>query len=543
MIHKIIDPQIKNFINAIDIYYLFAHMQKSIVYPRRTKMAIGKGNDTVNDQQNSAQTGYDDTTTRSSNPLSAINALFNKYGSSSLSSAGSAFLAAVRANLTDASKNETIIFKQLDSPANTYIAYTENREFGIMIYFQECIDTANVQGILKYTQMLEMKESLSKIESIGRILSCIAATPEDYANPDKFANIIFNTLVSYTDTTVVGLNAKSLSAFEIVIDPSTAAVKQFISNNTLGLEPRVDFGVVIGIRQRMNGGYNDPKAPVRPIGVIGAYPEYPITEMLIPNTSNIQTMFCHMVHISAMYSFIGNETILPLLLSEAFDVLPIIAREPQNLGGVCSLFVDPESKKVWKPGSAEELRNHAERNLTKPVIVIDSVDGKHQIPGISRVIGEKTAYRAFSEFLDTDITKLIDSSRPLFKQLYTELVGTAEYGKTSIDSRYIDYAWLTEKLGYKQEQTIMLKRFSPAEQFEHLKKMYDNVTPYYVNSVAAIEPNAMGAIVGHMKNIMNITSNFAQAEVVYNYNNIANFAVANNANYFTGNGLIGGFRF
>lgn len=423
-----------------------------------------------------------------------------------------------------------------------YIAKTIDNSIGVLVCFEDTLAQVPRTQILNSQQIKNGVHSAKETYPNMRVLTCMSVDSVALNEPEKFATILFMTFVAEINDSSRTMDGTIFHGKELIIDTNTETARDIISSKTPGVMPRVEYGINIWVAQRKHGvGFdsNNPadiatqKTPQNHVATIGAYTEYAIPNV---NTGEILPI----IHISSIVGFSQSAMLLPLTITLAAKYLAYgngIYRRPENIKGITAFEINAEDGKPWQPNSIAELEEFARRKLLPtPLLIIDIVEGRNKMLGLSTLSDPQKVVALFNAFFKTDNTMALTNPYT------TELVGTAKH-KETMDSRYIDFPWLVNHVHYKSEYNTLLTRTDPQTWFNIISKDVE-IVPAYANEMIGISNNIQEYIKLIDSNTINIRiiTDIQGSIARFDYTNLINNAMVPGTNVFSGiNSGSGGF--
>ena len=200
------------------------------------------------------------------------------------------------------------------------------------------------------------------------------------------------------------MTVSNLSRQNIFVDTNLENLKTFTRNNTIGVEPRTDYGFIVYSVETPVAGtiFRDNSAMKKvPLFAVCAYTEAGESDP-VPGMYQDGTKIRPIIHISSIVSSIDHENILPMATTFAVSWLTRIYNDPNNIKPVLTAILrDPATGNKWEPASTNEIIEQANRVLQAPVIVCDCVEGRSKIPGLTDMLIDR-GHSLFSSFFNID---------------------------------------------------------------------------------------------------------------------------------------------
>lgn len=337
------------------------------------------------------------------------------------------------------------------------------------------------------------------------IVDYFYVTSHDYAFPEK----LFDAVRSIMETLRSPITLGSMGAQDYRYNNNFSRVKDVLDAlSPSGIPEHVQFGSCLemcttqildksGFRSFENRKRDDEQSWV-PIISVGAYTDF-VENMTYTDAGR---NFTPLVHVSANNTTIKSPVLTLVMLCMAYQNFivngmwsshfKVALNQHPNIG---SLVIDPETKSPVPITDYADQRKFIDRACGKPILVVDTIEGRLDSPGVNMLSnkkGNETLISLFSEFIGTsrpmsDIDRI---TRSVMEQ-YTGIIRTeGEY----IDSRSVDYFKLIEKQLMDRDirDTFLQYSVRPEARLAMLARIgYGEVRSLYTNRICIIEPKAL----------------------------------------------------
>lgn len=422
---------------------------------------------------------------------------FGRYTSDVLSPEGAAFIEAVKTRLGE-SKTEAgvaIQFRKLAAPQNSYFAFREDVKVGVLIFTEESLPE-DVNDINNYTHLKEAVASVTREFKGVSIINSYTASKNDYKEPLVFASILFKGLWSISDNNLSNFTLANLGKNKKIclnVDTSLSNAKAFFRNYSVGVPP-MEYAITVSLSE--SGDYiGEAPKQIQPLFSVCGYTDFIIDTSASPYgfdpTGRMQpiTRYIPVIHISGIASIVDNKALIPLAITLASNsfVNGKLYLNPEAIKDIGWLWDSTvPGKSHFEAESIQELQAAAYTRLTVPTVVVDLIEMKPKLTGLSDILDptKETGKELFNHFFGININV------PLFVEGFRSYVGTFSHKGEEKDSREARYIWLCKELGDRPENDMFLHKRHEKEHLNMLKTLID-VHPKYVCRSLYINPESI----------------------------------------------------
>lgn len=329
--------------------------------------------------------------------------------------------------------------------------------YAVVLIFHDTFQSHDKMNIPSVSCTKDIIRSLEIKGVTDTIVQVIVVTNEDYAQYDRMAVAIVNTLRAADETTFKDMTIGDLKASgEIHANLNLKEVIAFAETTTGSPVAHADSGAIIYVKQRVknNSGYgigDDVKTIA--IGAVTGYTEFkrvPVTATAVGGTL-CQYKYDPTFVVTGVYSPIRTKEFAAFLIAAAHDIF--IARGlwinafssfgegERNLG---SLFINPETKKPWKIQNFAQrealMRQHFVSNT--PLFAVDLQEGRDQFPGLKDFLSNPESIKAIIKEFTGD-ARVLDFPIQQGDDV-VQYDGYVETNKGRLDTRAVDYLFLVD---------------------------------------------------------------------------------------------------
>lgn len=478
-------------------------------------------------------------------PAASIFSILRSVSSAAaMSSKGSEYITHLKAKIADADAKHQIAVYTLSYPAMSMAFVSEGK--AIVLLFSEAISCDSSKPIV--SKVKDAVESLRNVVGPNvEPINCVVVSPDDYSKAEIMGAYVVNALTAAKSEYVARLNAASFRDVQVAISTVPDDYDKFIEmNNPHGVPARADLKLTISLvspNRNNNSLWADEQGVKTPIAAVGAYVTF--TALSVGNGMGMTAKFLPEVHISEITSLVWDDSILPLILSQATDCLIFggfwkaqFNNINDNAPNIGSLIVDPKTNKTWKAENMNQRDQFIAQYCEQPILCLDVVEGRARIPGlVGWYMNERFPQisQKINHFLG--VNELIPSTAELARPFYTEMTGTiTTAGAQKADSRWIDFLNLMVHHEANRQQVMALLQHLPRPEDDvAVKRQFENsLSLLYYTTVVMIQPPILNLIRKGIGDTMRIINGRAMA----GYIDPTYFATAGNGfmnGYGTGN--------
>lgn len=439
---------------------------------------------------------------------SILSLLRSAASASAMSEEGTKYIQSVIEKVQAVDAKHIIKVVQLTDPAQAHAFVAGDK--AVVLVFAEAIQVDPNKPVVVKT--VDAGRSLSLIAPNTRIISSLVITKADYTKAAVMGAYIHNVLSAANDANVQGtFSLASFDRFNLEISTIPQVYDQFMeSNYPHGVMPRADLKLTISLVNPVNNKNTnqlfEATEPERiPVATVGAYVNF--SRFGGNGFSNQDVKYIPEIHISSIVSKIWHENILPLVWTEAVNVLInnkfwVTPFNPtgsdENSPNIGKLIIDPATNASWKCENTAQRDQFIGRYCTAPILCVDVVEGLARVPGL-----EKYTIPGWFPQLATSLNTFTNGATnlpttvELAKVMCLEYTGTIKsVGAQEADSRWISF--LNEMIHHESQRAqcedLLAHATSPADDLVIKRRFENDINVLYLNTIITLEPQVVNAI-------------------------------------------------
>ena len=344
------------------------------------------------------------------------------------------------------------------------------------------------------------------------IIEYFYVTSHEYPYPEK----LFDAINSIVSTVRTPITLKSMGENEFRYNNNFARVKDSLDVlSPSGIPEHIQFGTCLEMctTQLMNKSgftsWNNRKQEDEqswiPIISVGGYTDF------VENLSytDLGRNFTPIVHVSANNITIKNPVLILVMLCVAYQNFiangmwsshfKVALNQHPNIG---SLVIDPETKNPVPITDYTEQRKFIDRACGKPVLVVDTIEGRLDSTGINMLsdkVGNARLIELFANFVNS--SRPISDIKTITRNVMEQYIGYVYTGGNYYDSRSIDYFKLVETKLMDRDirDTFLQYSVRPEARLATLARIgYGDVRPLYTNRICILEPSTLKYITDYI---------------------------------------------